>query len=97
MLLGIGAIVVALILTAGLEWGVIEWYVRASNDTAIASGLSEPFEGVGFDLGLPAWVLLTFILGFPLILTVTWLTILKIGNGPTEEGIVVHASKNNGA
>src|SRR4051812_24322392 len=97
MLLGIGAIVVALILTAGIEWGVIEWYVRASNEAAIASGVSEPFEGVGFDLGLPAWMLLTFILGFPLILTVTWFTILKIGNGHTEKGIIEHASTNNGA
>ena len=75
----------ALVVTGLAELAVISYYAAWSVEEAESRGVSAPTEGVGWDLGLPAWMLLVFILLFPLSLILSWLLAIRISEKVSQK------------
>jgi hypothetical protein len=76
--MGVGSVLAATAITWAVEFLALSYLFQSDVQAAQAAGMSAPGEGAGFHLGYAAWVILIFILVFPLALAFCWLSALKL-------------------
>jgi len=76
--MGVGSVLATTAITGAVEFLALSHLFQADVQAAQAAGMSAPGEGAGFHLGYAAWVILIFILVFPLALALCWLGALKL-------------------